>query len=202
MTLKEMCIRVAVETDRADDFVTIINKDGKEVYDPDDDPGMWYKCMVLGINNAYREVARRLLLPDTREEVVLNDNGEIELMGLYPGVSQVIAVYNRTGSEGRQFDFLTKFRIRVRGGKKDDVVQLHYNYVPEALERFTDEPEFPEHLVDPMVYISRAAADIWMMERKFQAAQAWENRYYSLLSSIRSDMRSAANRRIPKSRFR
>lgn len=189
-------------TDRRDDFVTITNDKGKPVYDPDDDPGIWFEAMKTSINTAYREVARRLLMPDMRTETELGEGGTIDLLYLSPGVQQVKAVYNADESAALRYDFETKYRIRVRGGKEGDAVILQYHYVPDGLETFTDEPEFPESLVDPMVYISLACADLWRSERKLDVAQVWENRYFSLLGSIRSDMKNSAQRRIKKTRFR
>ena len=202
MNLKELCELVAVYTDRKDDFVTITDKDGNEVYDPEDDPGIWFEAMKASINNAYREAARKLLMPDTRRLFAVNMNGEIDLIGLQPEVYQLIAVFNEDGSAALQFDFVTKNRIRMRNEKPGTAVVIQYHYVPAPLERFEDEPVFPEGLVDPMVYICRAVADLWMMERKAQPSQLWEARYYSLLSGIKRDMKSASMRRIKRGRFR
>lgn len=193
---------MAVYTDRRDDFVTITDDKGKEIYDPQDDPGVWFEAMKASINNAYREVARKLLMPDMRTEFPLDRNCEIDLFGVQPDVMQLIAVYNEDESAALQFDFITKNRIRMRNGKPGETVVVQYHYVPDPLESFTDEPVFSEGLVDPMVYICRAAADLWMLERKMQPAQMWETRYYSLLGSIKRDMKSASMRRIKKSRFR
>lgn len=193
---------MAVYTDRKDDFVTITDDKGKEVYDPQDDPGVWFEAMKASINNAYREVTRKLLMPDVRTEFPLDCNCEIDLFGIQPDVMQLIAVYNADESAALQFDFITKNRIRLRNGKPGEKVVVQYHYVPDPLESFTDEPVFSEGLVDPMVYICRAAADLWMLERKVQPAQMWETRYYSLLGSIKRDMKSASMRRIKKSRFR
>lgn len=202
MNLKRMCELAAAYTDRRDDFVTITGEDGKEVYDPNDDPGIWFEIMRRSINTAYAEAARRLLMPDMRIETELGENGTIDLLYLSPGVQTVKAVYTEDASMALRFDFETKYRIRVRGMKEGDTVTLQYHYVPDPLDKFTDEPEFPESLVDPMVYISRAAADIWLSERKMEIAQMWEVKYETLLRSIRSDMRSAGSRRIPKTRWR
>lgn len=193
---------VAVYTDRRDDFVTITDDKGKEIYDPNDDPGNWFAAMKQSINTAYREVARRLLMPDMRIETMLGENGTIDLMEMSPDVQTVKAVYNADGSAALKYDFETKYRIRVRGGKDGDEVILHYHYVPDPLERLTDAPEFPEGLVDPMIYISLAASDLWKSERKIDIAQVWENKYYSMLSGLRADMRDPGSRRIRKSRFR
>lgn len=202
MTLREMCEQAAVYTDRRDDFVTITGADGKPVYDPEDDPGIWYQAMKMSINTAYREAARRLMLPDMRAETELGENGTIDLLYMSPGVSQVKAIYNADATAALPFDFETKFRIKVRGGKEGDDVIIQYCYVPDALESFTDEPEFPESLVDPMLYISLACADLWRSERKLEVAQVWENRYYSILGGIRTDLKSPSLRRIRRSPFR
>lgn len=197
-----MCELVAAYTERRDDFVTITDKDGKEVYDPEDDPGRWFDAMKTSINNAYREVARKLLMPDTRRLFTVGLNGEIDLIGLQPDLYQLIAVFNEDASAAMRFDFVTKKRIRLRNAKMGDWVTIQYHFVPEPLERFYDEPVFSEGLVDPMVYICRAAADLWMMERKVQPSQMWETRYYSLLNGIKRDMKSASMRRIKRGRFR
>ena len=207
MTLKEMCEQAAVYTDRRDDFVTIKETDpvtGRvtEYYDPEDDPGIWFEAMKCSINNAYREVARALLMPDTRVETELDENGGINLMYQSPDVLQVKGVFSADGSYALEYDFVTKNEIRVRNGKKGQKVLLQYHYAPDPLERFGDEPEFPEGMVDPMVYISLACADLWMMERKTQPAQMWQQRYYSALAGIRRDMKSASKRRIRRAIFR
>lgn len=207
MTLREMCEQAAVYTDRRDDFVTIRETDpetGKvtERYDPDDDPGIWYAAMKGSINNAYREVARTLLMPDTRVETELGENGMIELMYQSPDVLQVKSVFSADGTAALDYDFVTKYQIRVRGGREGQSVILHYCYAPDPLENFRDEPVFPEGLVDPMIYIARACADLWMMERKLDPAQIWQQRYYTALSGIRRDMRSASKRRIRRAIFR
>lgn len=202
MNLKELCELAAVYTDRRDDFVTITDKNGNQVYDPEDDPGVWFSSFKNSINNAYREVARKLLTPDMRKIYELDENREIDLFNLQPEALQLIAVYNEDGSAALKFDFVTMNRIRLRMGRAGDRVMVHYHYAPDPLEKFEDSPVFPEGLVDPMVYISRAAADLWMLERKAQPAQMWESRYYSMLSGIQKDMKSAAMRKIKKSRFR
>lgn len=204
MNLRELCEKTAVYTDRRDDFVTIpdpANPD-KQIYDPDDDPGIWFDAMKTSINTAYREAARRLLSPDIQIELELAENGEIDLIYLSPGVQTVKAVYTADGSAALPYDFVTKYRLRVRNGREGDKVLLQYHYVPEPLEQLTDEPEFPESLVDPMVYISLAASDIWMLERKLEPAQAWQTKYYSLLSSLKRDMKNASKRRIRRAVFR
>lgn len=193
---------VAVYTDRKDDFVTIKNDKGKEVFDPEDDPGIWFEAMKTSINTAYREAARRLTVPDRRASCALGEGGTIDLISMSPGVQQVKAVYSADETKALAFDFETKYKIRVRGGRENDEVILHYSYVPDALESLTDEPEFPESLVDPMIYISLACADIWRSERKMDIAQVWENRYYSLLGSVRTDMKSPSLRRIRRAPFR
>lgn len=203
MTLKEMCQRAAELTDRADDFVTVKNPDtGEEWYDPNDDPGIWYNIMKQGINTAYREVARRMMMPDMRIETELGKGGRINLLELKPGVSKVKAVYNADGSYALQYDFITQFEIKVRDGREGQDVIVHYAYVPDAMERFTDEPIFPESLVDPAVYIAMAASKIWATERKFQAANYHQAEYYALLASIKSDVKSSKDRRIRRSVFR
>lgn len=193
---------MAVYTDRRDDFVTITDKDGNEVYDPEDDPGVWFEAMKASINNAYREAARKLLMPDTIMPYILDRSMEIDLTGIQPDVYQLIAVFNADRSAALTFDFVTKNRIRLKSGRAGDTVMIQYHFVPDPLVSFRDEPIFPEGLVDPMVYVCRAAADLWMLERKTQPAQMWETRYYSLLSSIKRDMKSASMRRIKRSRFR
>lgn len=192
----------AVYTDRRDDFVTITNDKGKEVYDPNDDPGIWFEAMKTSINTAYREVSRRLLMPDRRSVQALGEGGTIDLMTLLPGVQTVKAVYSADETQALAFDFVTKSKIRVRGMKENDEVLLQYHYVPEALESLSDEPEFPESLVDPMVYIALACADLWRSERKTDIAQVWENRYFSMLGSIKTDLKSPRLRRMRRAPFR
>ena len=201
MTLKEMCELTAVHTDRRDDFVVTTIK-GAEVYDPEDDPGLWFESMKSSINLAYREVARRLLMPDIRMTMELDKDGGVDLTMMRPDVITMKAVYSEDGSTLRQYDFETKYRIIVRGGKPGERVLIQYHYVPEPLEDFDDEPVFPEGLVDPMVYVSLAAANLWLMERKIDIANEWRARYYEALNNIRGDMRSPRDRRIRRAIFR
>ena len=201
MNLKEMCELVAVHTDRRDDFVTTtIN--GVEVYDPEDDAGVWFESMKSSINLAYREAARRLLMPDIRVAAELGEGGGVDLTAMKPGVITMKNVYTEDGSAALQYDFETKYRIIIRGGRAGDRVLIQYHYVPEPLVKFTDEPVFPESLVDPMVYVSLAAANLWLMERKIDIANEWRARYYEALNNIRSDMRSSRDRRIRRAIFR
>ena len=141
-------------------------------------------------------------MPDMRLETELGEDGVIDLMYLSPGVSKVKAVLNADASAYLQYDFITQFQIRVRGGREGQDVILHYCYVPDALEDFNDEPVFPESLVDPAIYIAMAASKIWAMERKFQAANYHQAEYYALLANVRGDVRSGAKRRIPRRAFR
>lgn len=202
MTLDEMCRQVAVYTDRADDFVKITLPNGKQGYDPEDDPGMWFEAMKKSINTAYMEVARTILMPDRLEETALEEGGELDLADLDPAVLKFKKVWNADKTFAYQYDFLTKFRIKVQGGYEGLDVIAEYCYAPEPLEKFTDEPEFSEGLVDPMVYISLACADIWLMERKIQPSQEWRTRYYQMLNSVRKDVKSAEKSRIKRARFR
>ncbi len=201
MTLDEMCRQVAVYTDRADDFVkTTIN--GEQVYDPDDDPGIWYAAMKGSINNAYREVARTILMPETFKVVTLGEGAEVDLLGLDPAVLKMKAVYNRDRSAALDYDFVNRFRLKIKNCMPGDAVALAYAYAPEPLEQLTDEPIFAEGLVDPMVYISLACADIWLMERKLQPEQEWRQRYYSALAGVKKSLKSSAKSRIKKPLFR
>ena len=86
MTLKQMCEQAAVYTDRADDFVTIPDPvdPERQIYDPEDDPGIWYQAMKTSINAAYREVARTLLMPDTRVETELGEDGSMTILPYAP----------------------------------------------------------------------------------------------------------------------
>ena len=204
MTLKQMCEQAAVYTDRADDFVTIPDPvdPERQIYDPEDDPGIWYQAMKTSINAAYREVARTLLMPDTRVETELGEDGTIDLLYLSPAVLQFKGVYSPDGSSALQYDFVTKYQVRVRGGREGQDVLIQYAYAPEPLESFNDEPVFPDGLVEPMVYIARACADLWLMERKIQPAQAWQAQYYAALAGIRRDVKSAEKTRIRRARFR
>lgn len=201
MTLKELCEQAAVYTDRRDDFLTI-TRDGREMYDPEDDPGIWFESMKGSVNQAYREAARALLMPDRRVLTELGEGGSMDLLALSPGCQQVRAVWSADETNALAYDFVTKFEIRVRGGKQGDKVTLQYHFVPDALESLTDEPMFPESLVDPMLYISLAAADIWAMERKTQISQYWLSKYYQILSGIRRDMKGSQKRRIRRALFR
>lgn len=198
MTLKELCEQAAVYTDRRDDFLT--NEAG--IYDPEDDPGIWFASMRQSINTAYREVARALLMPDVRKVQTLTEGGKLDLLKLEPGCQTVKGVYSEDGNTSKGFNFLTKYEIEVAGGKKDDKVLLHYHYVPDPLMELTDRPVFPESLVDPMIYISLAAADLWALERKTQISAYWLDYYRRLVGSLRSDMKSASHRRVRRAIFR
>lgn len=203
MTLKKMCEMAATFTDRRDDFETVTNPDtGEEWYDPEDDAGIWFENMKMSINSAYQEAARRLLMPDIRTEMELGEGGTLDLDSLSPGITQVKAVFNADGSVNLEYDFVTKFQIRVRDRKAGDTVLLQYYYVPDALEELRDEPIFPESLVAPMVYVALAAANLWAADGKLQKASYWQNMYYKEMNDIRANVRSARDRRIRRRPFR
>ena len=196
MTLDEMCIAAARYSDRYDEFEK--NEDGEY----EDDALLYFETFRDAINEAYHAVARECAMPDRYERAVVNEDGLVDLKELSPEIYGIKDVLDEHRSMNLSYTFDTKFLIRVVDTVPGNMVTIYYHYIPEKLEDLEDTPIFPESIVDPMVYITLAVARIWKAEKKFDYSNQWMAEYHSLLSKIKNNLKSRANRRIPRRRFR
>ena len=200
MTLDEMCMMAARESDRYDEFEKTENDAGKMVYA--DDALHYFNVFRDAINEAYFEVARSRCEPDTYTLVQVDDEGKINLEYLSPIPYSVKNVVNQTKTAAVGFQFETKFVLNVTGAKPGEEVYVYYNYLPDRLEGLNDEPVYPESVVDPMLYVSLAVARMWQSEKKLTLYESWMQNYKALLYTVRPTMRGGNLRRIPRRGFR
>ena len=199
MTLDDMCMMAARESDRYDEFEKTEGSDGKMTYE--DDALHYFKVFRDAINEAYFEVARTRCEPDIYTLTQVDDEGKINLEYLYPLPYSVKNVLNFSKTQAVRFEFETKF-VLVTDAKPGDEVYVYYNYMPDRLEQLNDEPIYPESIVDPMVYVSLAVARMWQSEKKLSLYESWMQNYRALLYAVRPSMRGGNLRRIPRRLFR
>ena len=195
MTLDEMCIAAARHADRYDEMEKV---DG--VYE--DDAEHYFNVFRDAINEAYFEISRNYGKPDMYKTIVVPSDGIIDLTSLDPVPYAVLNLYDSDRKNMVLFHFNTRFEIVPEDVSSGTSVVLYYQYHPDRLEALTDEPIFPESIVDPMVYISLAVARIWLSEKKIDLFNTWMNQYYAYLREINATMRKSHSRRIPRRVFR
>ena len=199
MTLDNMCISAARYSDRYDEFEKT-EVDGEAVYE--DDAEHYFNVFRDAINEAYMAVSREQAMPNTLVNAKVGKDGVIDLTAVYPMVYSVQDVLNETRTAIIPYVFRTKYELQLEGVQKGETVALKYHYLPERLEKLSDEPIFSEAVVDPMVYISLAVARIWQSEKKFDYADRWLQVYYAHLRAVKSSMSDRSKRRIPRRMFR
>ena len=199
MTLDQMCQEAARLSDRYDEFEKTENEDGRMVYE--EDAGHYFNVFRDGMNEAYAEVARRYVKPDIYVQATVGEDGIVQLDELDPMVYAVLNVFDETRDRQVQFKFETKFQIKTNE-EAGTVITLFYQYVPDKMKGYSDEPIFPESMVDPMIYISLAVARMWLSEKKRELYHEWMNQYQTLLMQCRKDLRHQSLRRIPRRTFR
>ena len=183
MTLGDMVLMAARYTDRADEMVKTTQADGTAAY-----TGHALSCFRLfrdAINEAYAEAASVCLAPERSETFPVPDNRVLDIGELIPDAAAVRAVFSADGQREIGFRFLSRFEIIV-DALPGEAVQVRALVLPPPLENEEDEPVFPESAVEPMVYVSLAAARMWQSERQHAASQAWLGDYYRLLRRVRS----------------
>jgi len=203
MTLDEMCIEAARYSDRYDEYERTL--DGGDSTDAED----WYEDDALhyfnvfrdGINEAYREVARLQAMPDRYAPVTVDENKQIDLSAITPGVYGIKNLLNADRTAAVSYTFSTKYVLDVNA-QPGDVLQVYYHYVPDDLVGLNDVPVFTDAQVEPMVYICMAVARMWYSEKKFEYGNHWLSQYYSYLKAIRSSLKDRSRRRIPRGLFR
>ena len=195
MNLDDMCIMAARYSDRYDEFEK--NEDGEY----EDDALHYFDVFRDGINEAYREVSRKMAMPDTYTSVKVDKNKQIALLDVYPSVFAVKELLNDQRTTSVQYTFSTKDVLDV-SALPGTVCTLYYHYIPDDLMKFRDAPIFTEAQVDPMVDISLAVARMWQSEKKFEYADRWLSTYYTMLREVRNNMKDALRRRIPRRMFR
>lgn len=193
MTLDQMCQQAARLSDRYDEFEKVDKK-------YEDEALHYFNVFRDAINEAYRAAARDYVKPDVYAEVVVGEDGLVDLSELDPLPQHIKNVLDATRTKAVVYAFRTKFELWVQAPEGTTVL-LYYNYLPDALTGYSDEPIFPESVVDPMVYISLAVSRIWKSEKKMQLADSWMAEHYKLLRELKTDMRGAG-RRIPRRTWR
>lgn len=199
MNLGRMCEAAARLSDRYDEYVKTAQADGSAQFEGE--ALHWFKLFRDAVNEAYFEIARSRMTPQTQAEIRLPKDRVIDLNDMNPEAVAVCGVYAGDGESGIDYVFRTKDEIEVCGAQPGERVILRYHYLPERLEEEYDEPVFPESLADPMIYISLAVARVWQSERKMNAAQTWLGEYYQRLRGLRSE-RKAKARRLKRTVFR
>lgn len=203
MTLDDMCVEAARYSDRYDEYErTLDGEDSNEAEDwYEDDALHYFNVFRDGINEAYREVSRAQAMPDRFVEVVVDENKQVDLSQIVPGVYGVKQVLNATKTAAVDYTFSTKYILDVNA-EPDDTIVILYHYVPTDLKYLNDEPVFTEAQVDPMLYICLAVARMWYSEKKFDYGNQWMSQYYTYLRSVRSSLKDRSRRRIPRGLFR
>ena len=196
MNLGRMCEAAARYSDRYDEF---LKEDGGEFKG---EALHWFNIFRDAVNEAYFEIARCVREPEMKEEIALDESRVIDLREMEPEVVSLIGVYRADGRTEAEFIFRERRIIEVRGARAGEKVVLRWQYLPARLEKESDEPVFSESLADPMIYIALATARIWQSERRMSDAQIWINEYYRRLRTIRTTMKDARKRRLPRTIFR
>lgn len=199
MNLGRMCEAAARLSDRYDEYMKTAQADGKERFEGE--ALHWFRVFRDAVNEAYFEIARNRMTPQTQAEIDLPEDRVIDLNGMAPEAVAVCGVYAGDGESELEYVFRTGNEIEVRGAAPGGKVILRYHYLPERLTEEYDEPVFPESQADPMIYISLAVARVWQSERKMSAAQEWLGEYYRRLRTLRSGRKTAA-RRLKRTVFR
>lgn len=203
MTLDDMCIMAARYSDRYDEFEKTLDGDDSVAAEDwyEDDALHYFNVFRDGINEAYREVSRLQAMPDIYVSVTVNENQQVELSSITPGVYGVKDLLNENSTASVPYTFQTKYVLDVNVPEGTDLL-LYYHYIPNDLVLLNDEPVFSEALVDPMVYICLAVARMWYSEKKFDFGNQWMSQYYSYLRNVRSSLKDRSRRRIPRGIFR
>lgn len=197
MNLGRMCEAAARFSDRYDEYIRAA---GTEEFEGE--ALNWFHIFRDAVNEAYFDLSRSRLTPQTKVEYELEKDRRVRLDWLNPEVCSVTGVYRADGQTEADFVFRTRTEIEVTGAQAGERIVIAYHYLPERLEKESDEPVFPESMADPMIYISLAVARVWQSERKTAAAQPWLGEYYQKLRTVRTDLRPARRKRLPRTRFR
>lgn len=197
MTLGKMCEAAARYSDRYDEYV---KPEGKDAFEGE--ALHWFSIFRDAVNEAYCEIARCLREPEVRTERTLDAGRVIDLREADPEAIAVLSVYASDGMTEIGYVFRSGRVIEVTGAKAGERVIIACQHLPGRLEAEADAPVFSESAADPMIYIALATARIWQSERRMSDAQIWINEYYRRLRTIRSGMKPARKRRMPRTIFR
>ena len=203
MTLDEMCVMAARYSDRYDEYErTLDGGSSQEAEDwYEDDALHYFNVFRDGINEAYREVSRQQAMPDKYVQVVVDENSQVDLSAVVPGVYGVKQLLNEDKTAVVEYTFSTKYVLDVNA-QPEDTLTLLYHYIPDDLMLLNDVPVFTEAQVDPMLYICLAVARMWYSEKKFDYGNQWLGQYYTFLKNVRSSLKDRSRRRIPRGLFR
>jgi hypothetical protein len=203
MMLDEMCVAAARYADRYDEYERTLeggtSNEAEDWYE--DDALHYFNVFRDGINEAYREVSRLQAMPDRYETVTVDENKQIDLSAVTPGVYGIKLLLNENRTATVDYTFSTKYILDVNV-EPGTVLQIFYHYIPDDLIYLDDTPVFTEAQVDPMLYISLAVARMWYSEKKFDFGNQWMSQYYNYLRNVRSSLKDRSRRRIPRGLFR
>jgi len=195
MTLDELCTMAARYSDRYDEF----EKNDDDEYE--DDALHYFNVFKDAINEAYREVSREMALPDHYEQVIVDNDGYIDLTNVTPQMYAIKNLFDADITTSIPYKFFTKYIIEPEA-QPGTTLTVYYHYQPDPLEELTDTPVFTDAQVDPMIYVCLACARIWYSEKKFDYGNQWMQQYRMLLRSVRNSMKDHTRRRIPRGIFR
>lgn len=191
MTVQKMADQAALLSYRADEFIK--NDEGAYV----DEAADYLTIFLAAFNEANREAARKLGRPTFTKSITPTDR-RYSLSKLDPPYGQIHRVEDPTYHTRVSFIFVAADVIEFRS---DETVLITYNCMPDELVNLTDEPEFDEAQVDPMLYISLAVARVFQSERKMDTASPWEAKFYEKLSKV-GHAGAGTVRRVLRRRFR
>lgn len=200
MTLDEMCQTAARLSDRFDEFEKTTDESGSEVYQ--DDALHYFNVFRDAINEAYYAVARKRYAPYKYYTLTVPSDKEVDLSVVTPNVYDILNLLNAERTRAIKFTFIEKELIYVDGANAGDEVVLYYHYIPDKLTEYSDEPIFPDIIVDPMVYITLAVARMWQSEKKSTQYSIWMAEYHQAIREVATDMRGKRAKRIPRPLFR
>ena len=140
-------------------------------------------------------------MPDRYTTVTVNEDQQINLANVTPGVYGVKQLLNEAKTDAVAYTFDTKYILNVEAAP-DSELQLLYHYIPDDLVYLDNAPVFTESQVDPMLYVCMAVARMWYSEKKFDYGNQWMSQYYSYLRNVRSSLKDRSRRRIPRGLFR
>ena len=202
MTLEEMCVAAARYSDRYDEFERTLDGDDNEAESYYEDDALHYFYVFReAINEAQREISRMYAMPDRWAEVTVDENQQIDLTEMSPGLYTVKSLLNSNKSGMVDYTFDTKYILNVQA-EPESTVNLFYHFIPDDLVYLDDEPFFTEAQADPMVYICLAVARMWYSEKKFDYGDRWMAQYQMHLREIKSSLKDRSRRRIPRGVFR
>lgn len=191
MNVGAMCVLAAQLSDRSDEYV----KNDEGAYE--EEAALYRAVFLSAMNEAYREAAKKLGMP-LRKVTVTPVSYRVSFKNFDPPYVQIIRIEDAVSRKPEVFKFVNAQEIEVFTERS---LTITYIYLPDELVLDTDEPEFADSLVDPMLYVYKAVAEVYRSERKNDTAAPWDGKYFEKLSKVRA-YPAGALRRVPRRRFR